>query len=312
MNENPHTTVLLDEAVSALALVENGVYVDCTFGRGGHSRAILNALGSSGRLIAIDRDVAAVAANTIQDDRFQLVHGAMSGLTKILQALHVEKVDGVLADLGVSSPQLDDAARGFSFRFDAPLDMRMDQSKGETVADWLARAEERDIGEVIWRYGEERFAKAIARKIVATRSSGGVRTTSELAKLVGETVRTRQPGFNPATRTFQALRIFINQELEEIEQVLPQAVESLRQGGRLVVISFHSLEDRIVKRFIEAASKADRLPSDFPIRAGLIDEATLIKLSRAVKPSEAEVSANPRARSAVMRVAERTALGASA
>ncbi len=312
MNENPHTTVLLDEAVSALALVENGVYVDCTFGRGGHSRAILNALGSSGRLIAIDRDVAAVAANTIQDDRFQLVHGAMSGLTKILQALHVEKVDGVLADLGVSSPQLDDAARGFSFRFDAPLDMRMDQSKGETVADWLARAEERDIGEVIWRYGEERFAKAIARKIVATRSSGGVRTTSELAKLVGETVRTRQPGFNPATRTFQALRIFINQELEEIEQVLPQAVESLRQGGRLVVISFHSLEDRIVKRFIEAASKADRLPSDFPIRAGLIDEATLIKLSRAVKPSDAEISANPRARSAVMRVAERTALGASA
>lgn len=311
MNENPHTTVLLDEAVSALVVRENGVYVDCTFGRGGHAREILSRLGAQGRLIAIDRDLAAIAANTIADSRFQLVHGAMSGLTGILQQQGVQEVDGVLADLGVSSPQLDDAARGFSFRFDAPLDMRMDQSKGETVADWLQRAEEREIGEVIWRYGEERFAKAIARKIVATRSTGGVRTTGELAKLVGETVRTRQPGFNPATRTFQALRIFINQELEEIENVLPQAVQSLRSGGRLVVISFHSLEDRIVKRFIQAASRADRLPSDFPIRANVINEATLMRIGRAVMPADTEVAANPRARSAVMRVAERTAVGAA-
>lgn len=306
MNEQTHTTVLLDEAVSALHIRDGGVYVDCTFGRGGHSSRILDRLGRNGKLIGIDRDVAAIKACTIEDERFTLHHASMSDLAKVLQAAEVVAVDGVLADLGVSSPQLDDGARGFSFRFDAPLDMRMDQSRGETVADWLQHAEEKQIGEVIWRYGEERFAKAIARKIVAARSSGGVRTTGELAKLVGETVRTREPGFNPATRTFQAFRIFINQELEEVETMLPQAVECLRPGGRLAVISFHSLEDRIVKRFMQKAAQKDSLPSDFPIRANEIDEATLTLVGRAIKASDAEIAANPRARSAVMRVAERT------
>jgi 16S rRNA (cytosine1402-N4)-methyltransferase len=309
MNGQPHTTVLLNEAVSALAIEgerANGVYVDCTFGRGGHSRLCLERLSVNGRLIAIDRDVAAIEANTIVDKRFSLHHGQMSELGSVLDKLGVTKVDGVLADLGVSSPQLDDGARGFSFRFDAPLDMRMDQSVGETVADWLADASEKEIGEVIWRYGEERFAKAIARKIVETRLSGSVRTTGELAKLVGETVRTREPGFNPATRTFQALRIFINQELEEIEKMLPEAVKRLGQGGRLVVISFHSLEDRIVKRFMQNSAKRDSLPSNFPIRANEINEATLTLEGRANKASTAEVAANPRSRSAVMRVATRT------
>ena len=310
MNESniapTHITVLLYEAVEQLAIKPDGVYVDCTFGRGGHSREILKRLGPSGRLIAIDRDVAAHDANTIDDERFTLVHAAMSDVAAVLKQQKVDSVDGILADLGVSSPQLDAAERGFSFRFDAPLDMRMDQSSGETVADWLDRAEERDLGEVIWRYGEERFAKSIARKIVAARSGGRIRTTRELATLVAETVRTREPGQHPATRTFQALRIFINQELEEIEKVLPQAVKCLRMKGRLVVISFHSLEDRIVKRFMQTASKADRLPSNFPIRANEINEATLTVIGRPIKPSDAEVSANPRSRSAIMRVAERT------
>ena len=311
MNESPHTTVLLDEAVSALCICEsddreNGVYVDCTFGRGGHSRRMLESLGGNGRLIAIDRDMAAIASCDIRDNRFSLHHASMSDVSSVLKQEGVEKIDGLLADLGVSSPQLDDGQRGFSFRFDAPLDMRMDQSQGETVADWLARADEQEIGEVIWRYGEERFARQIARKIVAARSGGRLRTTGELAKLVGETVRTREPGFNPATRTFQALRIFINQELEEVETMLPQAVSRLAVGGRLVVISFHSLEDRIVKRFMQSASRKDSLPSDFPIRANEINEATLLPIGRAVKASDQEVAANPRARSAVMRIAERT------
>ena len=307
-----HITVLLREAVNALAIKPGGIYVDCTFGRGGHSREILARLGPAGKLIAIDRDVAAIEANRIDDQRFTLVHAAMSDIVNVLEQQKISAVDGVLADLGVSSPQLDDGERGFSFRFDAPLDMRMDQTRGETVADWLGRAEEREIGEVIWRYGEERFAKTIARKIVAARSGGSIRSTRELAQLVAETVRTREPGQHPATRTFQALRIFINQELEEIEKVLPQAVTCLRTGGRLVVISFHSLEDRIVKRFMQAASQADRLPSNFPIRAGEIDEATLTLVGRANKASDAEIAANPRSRSAVMRVAERTALQARA
>ena len=311
MNESLHTTVLLDEAVSALCIREsgirdNGTYVDCTFGRGGHSRRILESLGGNGRLIAIDRDVAAIESCDIRDKRFSLHHATMSDVSGVLDQEGVEKIDGLLADLGVSSPQLDDGQRGFSFRFDAPLDMRMDQTQGETVADWLARADEQEIGEVIWRYGEERFARQIARKIVAARGPGRLRTTGELAKLVGETVRTREPGFNPATRTFQALRIYINQELEEVETMLPQAVSRLAVGGRLVVISFHSLEDRIVKRFMQTASRKDSLPSDFPIRANEINEATLLPIGRAIKASDAEVAANPRSRSAVMRIAERT------
>ena len=310
-----HITVLLREAVDALAIKADGVYVDATFGRGGHSRAILDQLGPYGKLIAIDRDPRAIEAGEIlakQDKRFSLHHAAMSELTGVLkQALGSEAgskegvVDGMLADLGVSSPQLDVEERGFSFRFNGPLDMRMDTSRGETVEEWLNAASEQKIGEVIWRYGEERFARQIARAVVAARIIGRIRTTRELAELVGKTVRTREPGQNPATRTFQAFRIFINQELEEIEKVLPQAVASLRTGGRLVVIAFHSLEDRIVKRFMQNAAKADHLPSKLPIRANEVNDATLRIIGKPVKPGDAEISANPRARSAIMRVAEK-------
>ena len=310
-----HITVLLREAVDALAIKADGVYVDATFGRGGHSRAILDQLGPYGKLIAIDRDPRAIEAGEIlakQDKRFSLHHAAMSELTGVLkQALGSEAgskegvVDGMLADLGVSSPQLDVEERGFSFRFNGPLDMRMDTSRGETVEEWLNAASEQKIGEVIWRYGEERFARQIARAVVAARVIGRIRTTRELAELVGKTVRTREPGQNPATRTFQALRIFINQELEEIEKVLPQAVASLRTGGKLVVIAFHSLEDRIVKRFMQNAAKADHLPSKLPIRANEVNDATLRIIGKPVKPGDAEISANPRARSAIMRVAEK-------
>ncbi len=316
MNGQPHTTVLLNEAVESLHIQRNGVYVDCTFGRGGHARAILERLeqmgGNGGRLIAIDRDADAIAANRIEDKRFSLHHAAMSDLRSVLRGAGVNAVHGVLADLGVSSPQLDEAERGFSFRFDAPLDMRMDRTSGETVAEWLQHAEEKEIAEVIRDYGEERFAGQIARKIVAARGLGPIRTTRQLAELVAETVRTREPGQHPATRTFQAFRIFINRELEEISAMLPQAVDCLQPGGRLVVIAFHSLEDRIVKRFIQEAARKDRLPSNFPIRAGVIDEATLVPVGKALKPSDAEIEANPRARSAVMRVAERTTVGARA
>ena len=306
-----HITVLLREATEALAIKPDGVYVDGTFGRGGHSRAILEQLGPNGRLIAIDRDPIAIEAGESlaqQDKRFSLYHAAMGELTDVLNLATGSKqqsVDGMLADLGVSSPQLDAGERGFSFRFNGPLDMRMDTSRGETVEAWLNRADEKIIGEVIWRYGEERFAKQIARAVVAARVIGRIRTTRELAELVGKTVRTREPGQHPATRTFQALRIFINQELEEVEKVLPQAVASLRTGGRLVVIAFHSLEDRIVKRFMQNAAKADHLPSKLPIRANEVNDATLRIIGKPVRPTDAEVSANPRARSAIMRTAEK-------
>ena len=303
--------MLLHEAVDALAIKPEGVYVDGTFGRGGHSRAILDRLGPNGRLIAIDRDPLAIDAGALlasQDKRFSLHHAAMSELNKVLKAAtesNEQVVDGMLADLGVSSPQLDVEERGFSFRFNGPLDMRMDTSRGETVEEWLNRADEQEIGEVIWRYGEERFARQIARAVVAARVIGRIRTTRELAELVGKTVRTREPGQNPATRTFQALRIFINQELEEVEKVLPQAVTSLRTGGRLVVIAFHSLEDRIVKRFMQNAAKADHLPSKLPIRANEVNDATLRIMGKPVRPTESEIAANPRARSAIMRTAEK-------
>ena len=311
VSSTAHITVLLREAVDALAIKPDGVYVDGTFGRGGHSRAILERLGANGRLIAIDRDPRAIEAGELlatQDKRFSLYHAAMSELSDVLKQAVGGKhnvVDGMLADLGVSSPQLDVEERGFSFRFNGPLDMRMDTSRGETVEEWLNRADGQEIGEVIWRYGEERFAKQIARAVVAARVIGRIRTTRELAELVGKTVRTREPGQHPATRTFQAFRIFINQELEEITQVLPQAVDSLRTGGRLVVIAFHSLEDRIVKRFMQNAAKADHLPSKLPIRANEVNDATLVIIGKPVKPAEAEIHANPRARSAIMRIAEK-------
>jgi 16S rRNA (cytosine1402-N4)-methyltransferase len=299
--------VLLHEAVEALQLKPEGIYVDGTFGRGGHSRLILEQLGPSGRLIALDKDPAAVAAGReIGDARFRMVHGGFAGLAEILDGLEVEKVDGVLLDLGVSSPQLDDRARGFSFRFDAPLDMRMDTTSGMTAAEWLATVDEELLGEVIRDYGEERFAKQIARALVAARKEQPISTTRELSQLVAQAVRTREPGQNPATRTFQAIRIYLNQELDELARVLPQCVDRLKAGGRLVVISFHSLEDRMVKRFMRDTAQGDKLPRNLPVRHADVPQGRLRLVGRAVRASDMEVAANPRARSAVMRVAERT------
>ncbi|UXC20848.1 16S rRNA (cytosine(1402)-N(4))-methyltransferase RsmH [Comamonas sp. PR12] len=302
-----HTTVLLNEAVDALleARVEmDPVFVDGTFGRGGHSRLVLSKLPAQGRLIAFDKDVEAIAeAGKIADSRFAIRHEGFSHMAQLPAA----SVAGVLLDLGVSSPQIDSPERGFSFRFDGPLDMRMDTTRGQSVAEWLQEAETQQIAEVIRDFGEERFAGPIAKAIVARREAGSpVATTADLAELVAGAVKTREAGQNPATRTFQALRIFINAELEELEQALEASLRVLAPGGRLVVISFHSLEDRIVKQFIAKHSKEvfdRRAPFATP-------KPMLLKALERIKPSEAEVSANPRARSAVMRVAERTEVAA--
>lgn len=305
-----HTTVLLNEAVDALVTTPDGIYVDGTFGRGGHSRLILSRLGQEGRLVAIDRDPQAIAAATtgdarVTDPRFSIHHTSFGQMVPTLAALGVTQVDGLLLDLGVSSPQIDDPSRGFSFRFDGPLDMRMDTTRGESAAEFLARADERHIAEVIRDYGEERFAIQVAKALVARRESGSpVRTTRELSDVVARAVKTREPGQDPATRTFQALRIFVNAELEELEQGLTAAIDLLAPGGRLVVISFHSLEDRIVKTFIARESKSEidrRAPFAPP-------KPTRLRSIGRVKPSAAEISANPRSRSAVMRVAERTSV----
>ena len=304
---NAHVTVLLQEAVDALEIKADGIYVDGTFGRGGHSLAVLERLGPEGRLIAFDRDPAAIAAGqALGDARLTLVHSAFSALDEALDELGVAQVDGVLLDLGVSSPQLDDAARGMSFRFDAPLDMRMDTSRGQTVAQWLAEASVDQITEVIRNYGEERFAYAVAKAIADARTGGAVATTGQLAAIVEKAVRTREPGQHPATRTFQAFRIFINQELEELTRVLPVCVRRLRTDGRLAVISFHSLEDRIVKRFMRDESRPPVLPARLPIRAADLPQPRLRLIGKAMRPGAAEVSVNARARSAVLRVAERT------
>ena len=295
-----HTTVMLNPAIEQLLGPADGCYVDATFGRGGHTRLLLGSLGPQAQVIAFDRDPQAIeVAQGIGDARLSLRHQSFAHMAELPAA----SVDGLLMDLGVSSPQIDDPSRGFSFRFDGPLDMRMDPTRGQTVAQWLETAEIDDIAEVIRDYGEERFAGPIAKAIVARRESQGpLRTTGELAQLVAGQVRTREAGQNPATRTFQALRIFINAELQELEQALEASLRVLAPGGRLAVISFHSLEDRIVKQFIAKHSKEvyDRrapfaLPT--PMRLKALDR---------IKPSAAEVDGNPRSRSAVMRVAERT------
>ena len=308
-----HVTVLLHEAVQALVGHADGIYVDGTFGRGGHARAILARLSAQGRLIAFDRDPDAVlsaahAPGLADDPRFRIEHTAFSQMGEVLAALGIASVDGVLLDIGVSSPQVDDPARGFSFRFDGPLDMRMDPTRGESAADFLARADTRQIAEVIRDYGEERFALQVAKALVARRESGRpVRTTGELSEVVAGAVRTREAGQNPATRTFQALRIFVNAELEELEQALNAALTLLAPGGRLVVISFHSLEDRVVKTFIARESK-----TEFDRRAPFAAERPKrLRAVARVKPSADEIAANPRARSALMRVAERTSLPAA-
>lgn len=299
-----HTTVLLDEAVDALlggaGPEPSGTFVDATFGRGGHSRRILLRLGPQGCLVAFDKDPEAIAeATRINDARFSIRHEGFRHLGELPPG----SAAGVLMDLGVSSPQIDSPERGFSFRFDGPLDMRMDTTRGESVAQWLATAEVQQIAEVIRDYGEERFAGPIAKAIVARREERGpLATTGELASLVAGTVKTREQGQNPATRTFQALRIFINAELEELQQALEASLSVLQPGGRLAVISFHSLEDRIVKQFIAKHSKEvydRRAPFAVP------QAMKLVALDR-IKPSAAEVAGNPRSRSAIMRVAERT------
>ena len=303
-----HIPVLLEEAVDALAIKPAGIYVDGTFGRGGHSRKILSLLGDAGRLIALDRDLSAIAgASEIKDARFSILHRHFSEMSEALREIEVTKVDGILLDIGISSPQIDQGERGFSFRFDGPLDMRMDQSRGQTAAEFLSVVSEQQLTGVIKEYGEERFAKQIARAIVAARTRGDViSTTGQLAKIVAGAVPKIEPGQDPATRTFQALRIFINQELEELSLVLPQCLELLAPGGRLAVISFHSLEDRIVKRFIRAEEDRDDLPANFPVRAKDLPQPRMVSVGRAIKPGAQEIRRNPRSRSAVLRVAERT------
>ena len=299
-----HQSVLLNEAVEALLTDLNGHYVDGTFGRGGHSHAILQKLQPQGRLTAFDRDPQAVAvARQWQDQRFDIRHATFSELAQLPAA----SVQGVLLDLGISSPQIDDAARGFSFRHDGPLDMRMDPTAGLSVSEWLLQVEEKQLAQVIRDYGEERFAKPIAKAIVArVRAQGAIAGTAELAQLIAGVVKTREGGQHPATRTFQALRIFINGELEQVQSALHASMQVLAPGGRLVVISFHSLEDRIVKQFMQTQAKEQVMRDDMRWMLRQQAQSMPLKLLDRMKPSAVEVQANPRARSAIMRVAERS------
>lgn len=313
MNAPAHVPVLAQEAVAALAIKADGIYVDGTFGRGGHSRLILSRLSERGRLIALDRDPAAIeAGRELTDARLTLVRSPFSALSDALDDLGVTQVDGILLDVGVSSPQLDEAGRGFSFRLNGPLDMRMDPDAGLSAADWIARAEVNEMAEVIKRYGEERFARQIAHAIAAVREKSPITTTGQLAQVVADAVRKREPGQHPATRTFQAIRIYLNRELEELESVLPVCVQRLKPGGRLAVISFHSLEDRIVKRFMRDEETGPEIPRHLPIRAADMQGGRLRRVGKAVHASETELEENPRARSAVLRVAERLADRATA
>ena len=303
-----HRTVLLTEAIDALVTDAAGVYLDGTFGRGGHSRLLLSKLGPTARVIALDRDLEAVAAaSELQqsDSRFSILHANFAQMRDAVSSMGITQVNGLLLDLGVSSPQIDNPVRGFSFRFDAPLDMRMDTSRGESAADFLARADERQLSEVIKDYGEERFARQIAKALVARREGGHpIRTTAELSQLVARSVRTREAGQDPATRTFQALRIFVNAELEALDEGLKASLDLLAPGARLAVIAFHSLEDRRVKEFIarESRDEVDRRAPFAPPKAMRLDAIARIK------PSAEEIAGNPRARSAILRVAERTAV----
>lgn len=309
-----HITVLLHEAVDGLALKENGIYIDGTFGRGGHSRLILSKLAQNGRLIAIDRDPRAIAeAQKIQDPRFHIEHNSFSHLEEICEKLDlVGQVDGILLDLGVSSPQLDEAERGFSFMKDGPLDMRMDTTQGLSAAEWLKQVSVEDLTWVLKTFGEERFAKRIATAIVEYNKSavknGGefLSRTAQLAELISQAVPFKDKHKHPATRSFQAIRIFINAELEELESVLQAAGKMLAAQGRLSVISFHSLEDRMVKHFMKKQSKGEPIPKGLPLREDQIERhQTLKTIGKAIQPSEAEIAANPRSRSAVLRIAEK-------
>ncbi|MBE2895031.1 16S rRNA (cytosine(1402)-N(4))-methyltransferase RsmH [Spirabiliibacterium falconis] len=309
-----HITVLLNEAVAGLAIKENGVYIDGTFGRGGHSRTILAKLGDQGRLIAIDRDPRAIAeANTIHDPRFSIIHSPFSAITEICAQHHlIGKVDGILLDLGVSSPQLDEAERGFSFMHDGPLDMRMDPTQGVSAREWLEHVSIEDLTWVLKTFGEERFARRIATAIVnfnqLAKQTGEptLNRTSQLSELIAQTVPFKDKYKHPATRTFQAIRIYINSELDELETALNSALSVLCAGGRLSIISFHSLEDRMVKHFLKKQSKGIDIPKGLPVRDDEFDrKQTLRIVGKAIKPSEDEVHHNPRARSAVLRVGEK-------
>jgi len=304
--DHSHRPVLLDEAVTALlgeSSKKNALYVDGTFGRGGHSRKILASIDPTSQLIAFDKDPQAIEeARTIVDPRFKIFHTSFAHMDTYIET---QSVDGILLDLGISSPQIDQAQRGFSFRMDGPLDMRMDNTQGESAAQWLARATEKEIARVIKEYGEERFAVQIAKTIVARREQGEIlESTRQLASLVASVVRTREPGQDPATRTFQAIRIYINQELADVEIGLNMALKLLKPGGRLAVISFHSLEDRLVKQFMQTHSKV-HAPRGLPLRESELPVAPL-KLIERIKPSNVEIAQNPRARSAILRVAQRT------
>ena len=309
--EFKHITVLLNEAVEALVQDASGFYVDGTFGRGGHSALVLDQLAEDGRLMGIDKDPTAIAhahERFADEDRFSIAHGSFAQLQEFVTERGLQgQVDGVLLDLGVSSPQLDDASRGFSFLNDGPLDMRMDTSSGESAADWIARAEEKEIADVIYTYGEERFSRRMAKAIVAKREEEPITTTAQLSKIIAEANPAWEKGKNPATRAFQGIRIHINRELEDLESCLDQALEMLKVGGRLVVISFHSLEDRIVKRFIRQHVKGDEhIPRGIPVTNDML-KIRLKNVGKAVKASASETEENVRARSAVMRVAEKVA-----
>lgn len=311
MNESPkHVTVLLNEAVEGLAIKPNGIYIDGTFGRGGHSRLILSQLGKQGRLIAIDRDPRAIAeAQTIIDPRFQIIHRPFSEIPIVCEQLElVGKIDGILLDLGVSSPQLDEAERGFSFMRDGPLDMRMDTTRGLSAMEWLAQVSVDDLAWVLKEFGEERFAKRIAQAIVSYNQSAQqkISRTLELAQIIADAVPFKDKHKHPATRSFQAIRIFINSELDELETVLNSALEVLAPEGRLSIISFHSLEDRMVKQFMRKKSKGESVPKGLPIlESELTRNIPLKTIGKAIMPSEKEIEANPRARSAVLRIAEK-------
>ncbi|HSQ06890.1 MAG TPA: 16S rRNA (cytosine(1402)-N(4))-methyltransferase RsmH [Chromatiaceae bacterium] len=308
MPNEHHRPVLLEECVEALAVRPDGRYIDGTFGRGGHSRAILARLGPAGRLLGLDRDPEALAAGRElagQDPRFSMARGRFAELGAIAERMGLSgQIDGILLDIGVSSPQLDDPSRGFSFSAEGPLDMRMDPDSGESAAQWLAVASEAEIARVLRELGEERFAGRIARAIVQARLQGPIRTTRTLATLCEAAVPSREPGKHPATRTFQAIRIHINRELDELVTCLAQVCDLLAAGGRLAVISFHSLEDRIVKRFVRDQARGERFPRGVPVTAAEA-RPRLRPIGRAIHASPAEVAANPRSRSAVLRVAER-------
>ncbi len=307
-----HAPVLLREVVDGLAIRPDGSYVDGTYGRGGHARSILAALGDNGRLIVMDRDPEAIAearAALGSDRRVSIIHDDYANLLEHVDALELrQEIDGILLDLGVSSPQLDDASRGFSFQQNGPLDMRMNPASGQSAADWLARADEAEIARVLWEYGEERHSRRIARKIVERRAAAPIEDTATLAALISACVPRPKNRRNPATRSFQAIRIHVNRELAQLQRLLETVFDILRIGGRLLVISFHSLEDRLVKRFFKTNSSRAPVPRGLPLRDDQIDSVARLKLlGRAIRAGEAEVEVNPRARSAVLRIAERAA-----